>query len=89
MPRISEVVRGMREPVDHAPAGIGEPATAPDLLTARSAAARLGVDERTIRRAIARGELRAVKRAGQFQISPHGPRPLLERRSRSPRAARG
>jgi non-specific serine/threonine protein kinase len=39
-------------------------------LTARTAAARLGVDERTIRRAIARGDLHAVKRAGAFQISP-------------------
>ncbi|MBA2518214.1 MAG: helix-turn-helix domain-containing protein, partial [Chloroflexia bacterium] len=47
-----------------------EPTAAPVFLTARSAAARLGVDERTIRRAIARGDLRAVKRAGAFQISP-------------------
>ena len=39
-------------------------------LTARTAAARLGVDERTIRRAISRGELRAIKRAGVFQILP-------------------
>lgn len=47
-----------------------EPMAATVLLTARSAAARLGVDERTIRRAIARGDLHAVKRAGAFQISP-------------------
>jgi excisionase family DNA binding protein len=38
-------------------------------LTALEAAARLGVHERTIRRAIARGDLRAIKRAGVFQIS--------------------
>ena len=40
------------------------------LLTALEAAGRLGVHERTIRRAIASGELRAVKRAGVFQIHP-------------------
>jgi excisionase family DNA binding protein len=48
----------------------GESTAAPVLLTARAAAARLGIDERTIRRAIARGDLRAVKRAGAFRISP-------------------
>lgn len=41
----------------------------PPFLTAIAAADRLGVDERTIRRAIARGELQAVKRSGAFQIS--------------------
>lgn len=46
------------------------PPAASDLLTARAAAERLGVAERTIRRAIVRGELRAVKRAGAFQIDP-------------------
>jgi excisionase family DNA binding protein len=40
------------------------------LLTAREAAAVLGVSERTIRRAIARGELRATKQAGVFHIAP-------------------
>ena len=39
-------------------------------LTAREAAARLGVAERTVRRAIARGELPAAKRAGAFAIAP-------------------
>ncbi len=38
-------------------------------LTAREAAACIGVHERTIRRAIGRGELLAAKRAGSFQIS--------------------
>jgi excisionase family DNA binding protein len=56
--------------VDPARERRGDPTAAPVFLTARSAAARLGVDERTIRRAIARGELRAVKRAGVFQILP-------------------
>jgi excisionase family DNA binding protein len=39
-------------------------------LTAREAATRLGVDERTVRRAIARGELPAAKRAGAYRIAP-------------------
>ena len=39
-------------------------------LSAREAAAALGVDERTVRRAIARGELPAIKRAGSYQIAP-------------------
>ena len=39
-------------------------------LCAREAAAELGVNERTIRRAIDRGDLRAVKRAGIFRIAP-------------------
>ena len=46
----------------------GGPDTWP--LTAREAAASLGVSERTIRRAIARGELRATKHAGVYQIAP-------------------
>src|SRR5215211_950959 len=40
------------------------------MLKAREAAAALGVSERTIRRAIARGELRAAKQAGAFHIAP-------------------
>ncbi|CAA9562570.1 MAG: hypothetical protein AVDCRST_MAG19-1945 [uncultured Thermomicrobiales bacterium] len=40
-------------------------------LTAREAAARLGVHERTVRRAIARGQLPAAKQAGAFRIAPH------------------
>ncbi|CAA9562458.1 MAG: hypothetical protein AVDCRST_MAG19-1927 [uncultured Thermomicrobiales bacterium] len=43
---------------------------AAEALTAREAAARLGVNERTIRRAIARGELLAAKEAGAFRIAP-------------------
>ncbi|MBA3528996.1 MAG: helix-turn-helix domain-containing protein, partial [Propionibacteriaceae bacterium] len=38
-------------------------------LSAREAAASLGVSERTIRRAIARGDLMAVKHAGVFRIA--------------------
>lgn len=38
-------------------------------LSAREAAALLGVNERTIRRAIARGDLHAEKRGGAFQIA--------------------
>jgi excisionase family DNA binding protein len=40
------------------------------LLSARAAASALGVHERTIRRAIARGELTAVKQGLAFQITP-------------------
>lgn len=40
-------------------------------LTAREAARLLGVNERTIRRAIACGELRAVKHSGVFRIERH------------------
>jgi non-specific serine/threonine protein kinase len=40
-----------------------------DRLSACAAAAALGVSQRTVRRAIARGELPAVKRAGVFEIA--------------------
>ena len=43
---------------------------AEDALTARAAAAILGVNERTVRRAIIRGELFATKYAGKYQIAP-------------------
>ena len=46
----------------------GAPDTWP--LSAREAAAALGVSERTVRRAIARGELAATKRAGVYRIAP-------------------
>src|SRR5215218_2772770 len=39
------------------------------VMSAREAAAALGVHERTLRRAIARGDLPAVKRAGVFRIA--------------------
>ncbi len=41
-----------------------------DALSAHAAAAILGVNERTIRRAIARGALPATKHAGVYQIDP-------------------
>ena len=53
-----------------------ESAAAPDIgglagvLSAREAATALGVSERTIRRAIHRGEIVATKHAGSFQITP-------------------
>jgi non-specific serine/threonine protein kinase len=43
---------------------------AADRLSANAAAAVLGVNPRTIRRAIARGEIPAVKRAGVYEIAP-------------------
>ena len=57
-------------------------------LTAVAAAAALGVDERTIRRAIARGELPAARRSGVYAIAPqdlaeHGAR---RRGAAAPRA---
>ena len=39
-------------------------------LTASEAARRLGISERTVRRAIVRGELAAIKQAGVYKISP-------------------
>ena len=39
-------------------------------LSAREAATVLGVHERTIRRAVARGDLPATKHAGQYRIAP-------------------
>ncbi len=43
---------------------------AADPLSAREVAARLGVHERTVRRAIARGALPAAKRGGVYRIAP-------------------
>jgi excisionase family DNA binding protein len=72
----------------------GHDAAPPDTLSAREAADDLGVHERTIRRAIARGELPAAKHSGVFRIDPddlaryralrHMPPPLLKRPSRDP-----
>ena len=41
-----------------------------DWLSARVAAGMVGVSQRTIRRAIARGDLLAVKLAGVYRIAP-------------------
>ena len=48
----------------------GQDAAAPDWLSASAAATLLGVSHRTIRRAIARGELPATKQAGVYRIAP-------------------
>ena len=48
----------------------GGPDPTGETLTAGQAAARLGLAERTIRRAIARGELPATKRGRAFRIAP-------------------
>src|SRR3954470_19592695 len=40
-----------------------------DILSAREAAAELGISERTIRRAILRGELEAIKEGRSFNIT--------------------
>ena len=52
---------------DRTPDSGQDPARA--ALTAREAASRLGVNERTIRRAIGRGELPATKHAGVYQVT--------------------
>jgi excisionase family DNA binding protein len=57
----------------------GAPDTWP--LSAREAAALLGVNERTVRRAIARGDLPATKRGGAYRIAPQA---LARYRSRAP-----
>lgn len=66
-------------PADESGGGTLDPA----YLTARDAAGRLGVDERTVRRAIARGDLAALKRAGVFQIAPSDLDQYQRRRTRA------
>ena len=61
----------------------GQRTGAADLLSARAAADALGVNERTIRRAIARGDLPAAKHAGVYRIAPDD---LARYRSAAPRA---
>ena len=48
----------------------GQNPVTPHTLSAREAAEMLGVNERTIRRAIARSELSAAKLAGVYRITP-------------------
>jgi non-specific serine/threonine protein kinase len=57
-------------------------------LSAREAAQRLGVSERTVRRAIARGELPAARRAGVYRIAPDDLARYLARRDRPSPPAR-
>ena len=57
-------------------------------LSATAAAAALGVDERTIRRAIARGDLPATKRAGVYRIAPADLARYRARRRSAPPATR-
>ena len=58
-------------------------------LSAREAAARLGVSERTVRRAIARGELPAARHAGVYRIAPGRPRAVSGAAPRAGSAPRG
>src|SRR5688572_4649362 len=60
-------------PGQHAAPPVGTTQSDPpeeDGLTAMAVASRLGISERTVRRAIARGELAATKRAGVYRVSP-------------------
>ncbi len=68
-------------------ADIGQDAGAVDGLSARAAATALGVSQRTIRRAIARGALPAVKRGGVFRIAPEDLRLYRARGRVTPLAA--
>jgi predicted ATPase/DNA-binding CsgD family transcriptional regulator len=62
---------------------------AADRLSANAAASALGLNPRTIRRAIARGELPAIKRAGVYEIAPGDlARYRPQRRSAAPPANR-
>lgn len=51
-------------------AAAADVSSVPVFLSAREAATTLGVSERTIRRAIQKGEIHAFKHAGAFQITP-------------------
>lgn len=55
-------------PIDSAAAVATDPLAG--VMSGREAAAALGVSERTIRRAIQRGDLAATKHAGSFHITP-------------------
>jgi excisionase family DNA binding protein len=52
------------------PAAAADMSRVPAFLSAREAATMLGVSERTVRRAIQKGEIHALKHAGAFQIAP-------------------
>ena len=66
----SSTMSGQAADTRHAPMSAAGTWSAGRLLTAKEAARVAGVHERTIRRAIARGELAATKRARLFQIAP-------------------
>ncbi len=68
-PRCYDATWIMDERAERRTADSGQVSVAAVMLSAREAATCLGVHERTIRRAIARGELTATKRGGTFQIS--------------------
>src|SRR5881394_472202 len=69
------VLRGLAPRVVASPAMDMSAVPAP--LSAREAAARCGVDERTVRRWIARGRLAADKHGGVFNIAPCDLAPFL------------
>ena len=69
---------------------IDEPGPEPPAYTAESLAAAIGLSPKSIRNAIARGELQAVKRAGRWIIPADAvnawletPRPATPRRGRA------
>ena len=66
--RTDSTLESAAAPVKHAAAP--DVSAMSTVLSAREAAVELGVSERTVRRAIQRGEIAATKRAGSFQITP-------------------
>jgi non-specific serine/threonine protein kinase len=67
-PDVADATEAMKTRAEDRTPDTGQDAAAP--LTAREAAAWLGVNERTIRRAIACGALPATKEAGVYRIAP-------------------
>lgn len=89
--RLGDAIAAMGNPHPDRTPDIGRAFNETEPLSAVAAAAALGVHERTIRRAIARGELPAAKRSGVFRIAPEALGLYRERRSlgaRSPFSAR-
>ena len=68
--RFGDPMGAMDRTADDRTPDSGQAAGAGGFLSAREAAAALGVNERTVRRAIARGVLPAAKRAGVYRIAP-------------------
>src|SRR5262245_20632500 len=65
--QVEETRRGPRKPAGRALRAV-KPREESRALSTGEAAAALGVTERTVRRAIARGELAAVRRGGAYRI---------------------
>jgi excisionase family DNA binding protein len=69
MPAVANALTSMETQRPLRTADTGQQPQSSPTLTAREAAALLGASERTVRRAIARGDLVATKRSGVFAIT--------------------